>query len=165
MRTHEPTKSSSTSRAAHTPGQEIADHRAMSHGVPSRPLLGLPLARLIPQDIHSVMDYVDGATAAAGALLTDNPAARIASIALGSSVIGVSALTDYRLSALKLIPIEAHEAIDHLWGLGCIAAPFVFGYWKRAPVVAMTHVMVGIGTILTSLLTDYRSATRATSDA
>jgi hypothetical protein len=39
-------------------------------------------------------------------------------------------MTDYRLSVAKVIPIEAHEVIDHAWGLAAIAAPFVLGYWK-----------------------------------
>ena len=118
----------------------------------------LPLARLIPQDVHSVMDYSSGATVASGALMTDDRAARVASIVLGAGVIGISAITNYRLSIAKLVPIEAHEVADHLWGLAAIAAPFVFGYWKRSPHVALMHVMAGAGTILSSLFTDYRAA-------
>ena len=134
---------------------------ALSQGAPAKPLLGvLPLRRLIPQDVHSVLDYANGAMTGAGAVMTDDPAARVASIVLGASSIGVSAVSDYRLSVAKIIPIEKHEAIDHLWGIAAIAAPFVFGYWKRAPRVAMMHVMAGASTILSSLLTDYRSAKR-----
>ena len=135
-----------------------APDRALSHGVPSAPVLGgLPLARLIPQDIHSLMDYADAATAGAGALMTSCPRARAASVLLAASGAGVSALTDYRLSLAKVIPIEAHEVIDHVWGLTAIALPFVMGYWKTAPRVALTHVAVGAGTIVASLLTDYRA--------
>ena len=133
--------------------------RTLSHGVPARPLLRvLPIKRWIPQDVHSVMDYVDGLTAASGALMADcSQTARVASIALGASVIGVSLLSDYRLSVAKVIPIRTHEALDYLWGAACIAAPFALGYWKKSPSTAMTHVMVGAGTILASLFTDYRS--------
>ena len=50
---------------------------ALSHGIPSTPLLKvLPIARVIPQDVHSVMDYLDGATVAAGAMITKCPKAR-----------------------------------------------------------------------------------------
>src|SRR4051812_18704175 len=85
----------------------------LSQGVPSRPLFGrLPLARLIPQDVHSVMDYVDAATVMAGAL-SRSRRAKMMSLLLGSSGALVSALTDYRLSVAKVIPIEAHEVIDH----------------------------------------------------
>lgn len=133
--------------------------RTLSHGEPSRPLFGvLPITRWIPQDVHSVMDYLDGLTAASGALTADDDEVAFwASLALGASVIGVSAMTDYRLSLAKVIPIRTHEAIDYAWGMSCIAAPFALGYWKSSPRTAITHVMVGAGTILASLFTDYRS--------
>lgn len=141
---------------------DVATDRTLSHGAPSKPLAKglLPLARLIPQDVHSVMDYADGATTAAGAFLSDDPAARMASIMLGASALGVSAMTDYRLSLAKVIPIEGHEVIDYAWGAMAIAAPFVLGYWKRSPRVAMMHIMAGAGQIFASLFTDYRSTKR-----
>jgi hypothetical protein len=135
--------------------------RTLSKGTPAKKLLGfLPIARLIPQDIHSVLDYANGVTVASGALLDDNPAAFAASLTLGASVVAASLMTDYRLSAVKLIPIRTHEAVDYLWAASCIAAPFALGYWKKAPRVAMTHVMTGAMTILVSLITDYRSYKR-----
>ncbi|HUS27789.1 MAG TPA: hypothetical protein VMZ53_04755 [Kofleriaceae bacterium] len=136
--------------------------RTLSHGEPSKPLLKvLPIKRWIPQDIHSMMDYADGLTAASGAMMADeeDEVAFWASIALGASSIGVSAMTDYRLSVAKIIPIKAHEAIDYMWGMSCIAAPFALGYWKSSPRTALAHVMVGAGTILASMFTDYRSYT------
>lgn len=135
---------------------ELDTDRKLSKGVPSKPLFGLPIARLIPQDIHSVMDYADAAMAGSGALFANDPRARLASHILAASGAGVSLMTDYRLSVAKVIPIEAHEAIDHLWGLTAIALPFALGYWKTSPKVALCHVMTGIGTIVASLFTDYR---------
>jgi len=117
----------------------------------------LPLARVIPQDVHSVMDYVDAAAVGAGAWMTKCPKATAASLVLGGSGITVSALTDYRISLKKVIPIEAHEAIDYGFGLAAITAPFALGYHKTAPKIAALHVMTGIGVILTSLITDYRA--------
>jgi len=130
----------------------------LSEGAPSRPLLGrLPLARLIPQDVHSVLDYVDAATVFSGAILSDCPKARTASALIGGSGMGLSALTDYRLSLAKVIPIEAHEVIDYAFGVSAIGAPFLFGYYKTAPITAAIHVATGVGTILASLFTDYRA--------
>ena len=150
-----------TTSTKKTNGHNIGSQqdRTLSHGEPAQPLLRvLPLKRWIPQDVHSMMDYVDGLTAASGAMMAEcSDTARIASLALGASAIGVSLMTDYRLSVAKVIPIRTHEAIDYLWGASCIAAPFVLGYWKKSPATAMTHVMVGAGTILASLFTDYRS--------
>jgi hypothetical protein len=150
---------------AHTEATKTNGHnkgarrdRALSHGEPAEPLLRvLPIKRWIPMDVHSVMDYLDGLTAASGYLTADDDASYWASIGLGASVIGVSLMTDYRLSVAKIIPIRAHETLDYLWGAACIAAPFVLGYWKKSPVTAMTHVAVGAGSILASLFTDYRS--------
>lgn len=149
-------------KSLHGMVQHTEEDRTLSHGAPSRSLFGLPLARWIPQDVHSVMDYVDGATAAMGTLIADedDATAKIASIVLGAGAAGVSLMTDYRLSLAKVIPIETHEAIDHIWGVTCIAAPFVLGYWKSSPRTAITHIAVGVGSILASLVTDYRSYKR-----
>lgn len=140
------------------------EDRTLSHGVPAEPLLKvLPIKRWIPQDVHSVMDYVDGLIVANGYFKPENKrddAACYASLALGASVIGVSLLTDYRLSAAKLIPIRTHESLDYLWGASAIALPFLLGYWKTSPRIAMTHVCVGAGALLASLFTDYRSYKR-----
>lgn len=135
------------------------DAIAPSLEIPSKPLFGaLPVARIVPQDVHSLMDYAAGATCLGTALFAETGAAKAAGAMLGASVVCVSALTDYRLSVAKLLPIEAHEAIDHGWGLTAIALPFLLGYWKRDPAVAAIHVLTGASTILASLFTDYRAA-------
>jgi hypothetical protein len=132
--------------------------RSLSVGTPSRPLLGrLPLARIVPQDVHSVMDYLDASGVLTGAFVTSCPKAKAASWLLGGSGIVASALTDYRLSLAKVVPIEAHEVVDYAFGVSAITAPFIFGYRKTAPLVAAAHVAIGIGTIVASLFTDYRA--------
>jgi hypothetical protein len=141
-------------------GPSLSD-RTLSVGAPARPLFKvLPIKRWIPQDVHSVMDYMDGLTAASGYFFPENKrddAGCWASMALGASVVGVSLLTDYRLSLAKLVPIRAHETADYVWGASAIALPFLLGYWKSSPRVAMTHILVGAGSLLGSLFTDYRS--------
>ena len=130
-----------------------------SRELPSEPLFdALPLARVVPQDVHSLTDYLHAAGCLATALLADSVEAKVSGALLGASIGGVSALTDCRLSAAKVIPIEVHEAVDHGWGLAAIAAPFVLGYYKKEPVIAAVHCFLGMGTILTSLFTDYRAA-------
>lgn len=167
MNTH-----SSTSDGSYKNGKSkmAQGDRTLRHGEPARPLLRfLPIKRWIPQDVHSILDYTDGLTAASGAFMADDDdnVAKVASIALGASAIGVSAMTDYRLSAAKLIPIRVHETIDYVWGASAIAAPFVLGYWKTSPRTAFAHIFAGASTILASLFTDYRSYTaeRRTSSA
>jgi hypothetical protein len=132
--------------------------RSAAAGIPAQPLLGrLPLRRLIPQDVHSLLDYQGALTVAGVGLLSGSNAARTAGLALGGMNLATSLLTDYRLSVKKLVPIEVHEAIDHVWGLSVIAAPFVFGYARRNRLATLVQVLVGASTILASLYTDYRS--------
>jgi len=139
-------------------GEELTE-LTTPHGIPSRALFGLlPIRRVIPQDIHSLGDYADGFRVMAAGLLARNRDARMASLALGSSALLISSLTDYRVAPLKLIPIEAHEVLDHLWGAAAIAAPFVLGYRKRAPLTATLHILVGATHIIGSLFTDYRAS-------
>ncbi len=132
---------------------------APSLEIPSKKLLRvLPLVRMVPQDIHSLMDYANGAACLGSAVMADSDEARIAGAALGGTAIAVAALTDTRLSVAKILPVEAHEVVDHLWGAAAIAAPFVLGYWKKEPTVAAIQVIAGATNILTSLFTDYRAA-------
>ena len=58
------------------PDGRSALDRTLSHGLPSKPLAGLPLARWIPQDVHSMMDYANGLVAASCVAMTDDPRAR-----------------------------------------------------------------------------------------
>lgn len=126
--------------------------------VPSKPLLGrLPLMRVIPQDARSVMDYLVAAAYLLSARVAKTKRARAVGLFLGANVGGASLLTDYRLSAAKVIPIETHELLDHAFGAGAVAAPFLLGYAKNDRVAAIIQVAVGLGTILASLLTDYRA--------
>lgn len=127
-------------------------------GIPAEPLFGvLPIKRLVPQDVHSVLDYSNGILVASAGLAARKREAQLAGAILGGAVIGVSLLTDYRLSVAKLIPIEVHEAIDHLWGAAVIAAPFVLGYNRRSPATTLVHVLTGAAAIVASLFTDYRA--------
>jgi hypothetical protein len=130
----------------------------LSDTIPARPLAGvLPVARVIPQDVHSVMDYVGGAALIAAGVASGVPAACTAGIAMGAGSAGASLMTDYRLSLAKLIPIEVHEVLDYVTGVSAIAAPFLFGYRRRSKLATIAHVAVGLTIIVGSLFTDYRA--------
>lgn len=128
----------------------------------SKPVMGLPLKRAIPMEVHSVLDYMSAGSLAASAAVARTPEAKAVGVALSSAVAGVSLLTDYDLSLAKVIPIEVHEAADYLYGFSAVAAPFVLGYWKKDPVAAATQIFTGVTAILGSLFTDYRAATDKT---
>jgi hypothetical protein len=127
--------------------------------VPSKPLFGkLPLARVVPQDVHSVVDYVNAAGFFASARIARTSRARAVGAMLGLGVGGASLVTDYRLSVAKLLPIELHETLDYTGGLTAVIAPFALGYVKKDPIAAMIHIGLGITTLVTSLFTDYRAS-------
>ncbi|KYF76910.1 hypothetical protein BE17_41910 [Sorangium cellulosum] len=141
------------------PGAAAAPAVQQNAAIPSKLLFGvLPLKRLIPQDVHSVLDYSNGLMVAMAGLASRRPEAKVAGALLGASVISVSLLTDYRLSLAKLIPIEMHEVLDYAWSASVIAAPFVFGYRKRAPLASLIQIATGAANIMGSLITDYRAA-------
>jgi hypothetical protein len=138
---------------------EPPDSKPLSKGTPSLPILGvLPLARLIPQDIHTGMDYVGAGQALLSSALAEDPVCRTVGLVQAALAVSVASVTDYRLSFAKVIPIEVHEVIDHVWGLGMVLAPFALGYWKKSPVASAIQVGTGLMQITASLLTDYRAA-------
>ena len=144
--------------AAVTEGHHGLWDTSAAAGIPALPLLGvLPLRRLLPQDVHSLLDYKGSLSMVVGGLLAESGTARRVGWVLGGAGLAVSALTDYRLSLAKVIPIEVHEAIDYLWAFGVIAAPFVFGYARREKWLALAQVVLGAAHIAGSLLTDYRA--------
>lgn len=127
--------------------------------VPSKPVFGvLPLARVIPQDVHSALDYVHAAGFFASAKLARTSRGRAVGVLLGAGLGGASLVSDYRLSAAKVLPIELHEKLDYAGGFAAIVAPFVLGYVKKDPLAAMIHIGLGVGTVVTSLITDYRAS-------
>jgi hypothetical protein len=55
--------------------------RPLSHGTPSRKLVGLPIARVIPMDVHTMGDYAGALTIAALSSRARSKEARLASVA------------------------------------------------------------------------------------
>jgi len=151
--------------------QLLASGERVVHGelrpwapAPSKPLLGvLPVKRIIPQDVHSVMDYVSAGAYALSALFARTPSAKLVGSALGAGVLGTSLATDVRLSVVKVIPIEMHEALDHTTGLSAVIAPFALGYIRKDPIASVLQIATGLTTIVASLFTDYRAEKGLTS--
>lgn len=126
--------------------------------IPSKPLLGvLPLARVVPQDVHSILDYASAAAYFASAKLARTTRGQLVGAMLGAKVAGVSAVTDYRLSLAKVVSIEAHEGFDYIGSATAITAPFVLGYVRKDPITSLIQIGTGIATMLASLFTDYRA--------
>ncbi len=126
--------------------------------VPAKPLFGrLPLKRIVPQDVHAILDYVSVASLLVSAKLARTRRGRVVGLLLGGSVGGAALATDYRLSAKKVLPVELHELLDHAAGVGAILAPVVLGYFAKDPVASILQMATGLGQVVVSLLTDYRA--------
>src|SRR4051794_9690275 len=90
--------------------------------------------RPVDATLHGVVDYSAGTT-----LLTVFP--RIAGIEGTRSAgqiriaaaihAGYSTLTDYPLGAVKLLPYQAHLALDAAGSVALAATPFLTGQWKK----------------------------------
>lgn len=126
--------------------------------IPAKPLLGvLPLARVIPQDVHSIGDYLVSAAYFASAIVARTSRGRAVGVLLGAVHGGVSLATDMKLSLAKIIPIETHEVMDHASGVKACASPLALGYLRKDPIASAIQIVAGLGTIALSLFTDYRA--------
>lgn len=127
--------------------------------------------KVISTKVHGILDYVMGAGLIAfGAMLggmyknkktgksTLNKAASLLPIGLGAATIGMSLLTDYELSAKRLIPMKGHLAADAINGATLAAAPLLFGFAKKT---WLGHVVLGVTELLAVLMTKTTTSTES----
>jgi hypothetical protein len=103
--------------------------------------------RCISPTLHGVADYSAGIGLILAPFLLGlggvNNLAVWISVITGTTVLVVSALTDYKLGALRTIPFQGHLAIDLTVAIAFMAIPFLLGfkgldahyYWINAAVV------------------------------
>jgi hypothetical protein len=113
--------------------------------------------RPIDSTLHGVVDYTAGA-----ALTTVFP--RLAGIegtrsarqirTAGAVHAGYSTLTDYPLGLVKVLPFQAHLAMDALGALALAATPFVTGQYKEGPDQWVPHVALCLFELASLAMTD-----------
>jgi hypothetical protein len=113
--------------------------------------------RPVDSTLHGVVDYSAGAL-----LLTAFP--RIAGIArtrsarqirtAGAIHAGYSTLTDYPLGVVKVLPYQAHLAMDAVGALALAATPFVTGQYKQGPRQWVPHVGLCLFELMALAMTD-----------
>jgi len=113
--------------------------------------------RPVDATLHGVVDYQ------AGALLT-TVFPRLAGIegtragrqirTAGAIHAGYSTLTDYPLGIVKLIPFQAHLALDAVGALALAAAPFVTGDYKQGRRHWLPHVALCLFELASLAMTD-----------
>ena len=59
------------------------------------------------------------------------------------------------MNSIRFVPTWLHGIFDYIGGIGLIAAPFVFGFYYVGGIAVILPMVLGVGLILYSLLTDY----------
>jgi len=59
------------------------------------------------------------------------------------------------MNSVRFVPTWLHGYFDYIGGVGLIAAPFVFGFYNVGGVAVILPMVLGVGLILYSLLTNY----------
>jgi hypothetical protein len=113
--------------------------------------------RPVDATLHGVVDYSAGTT-----LLTLFP--RLAGIEgtdsagqirlAGAIHAGYSTLTDYPLGVVKLIPYQAHLALDAVGAVALAATPFITGQWKQGLRQWLPHVGLALFELASLAVTD-----------
>ena len=59
------------------------------------------------------------------------------------------------MNNIRFVPTAVHGVFDYVGGVGLIASPFIFGFFKMGGLAAALPVVLGAGLIVYSLLTNY----------
>lgn len=108
---------------------------------------------LIPTWIHARLDYVLGVVTAASPWLfgfAEVLPAMATALGVGLLLVVVGLLTDYELSAAKLLSMETHLSLDILAGAFLVAAPWLLGF---AGQVWLPHGVLGVVAMATAFVT------------
>jgi hypothetical protein len=113
--------------------------------------------RPIDATLHGVTDYTAGTTLMTAlpklAGIAGTRAARQIRLA-GAIHVAYSTVTDYPLGIAKLLPFQAHLAIDAIGALALAAAPFVTGQYRGGRKQWVPHVALCLFELGSLALTD-----------
>jgi hypothetical protein len=59
------------------------------------------------------------------------------------------------MSGIRFVPTQVHGFFDYIGGIALISAPFLFGFVSVGGVAVILPIVLGIGLIVYSLLTNY----------
>jgi hypothetical protein len=108
--------------------------------------------RVIPVNVHNIMDYIYGILIIAAPWLFDfarGGTETYVPVAVGITVLLMALLTNYRYSAAKIIAYNTHLTFDLLIGVFLTASPWLFGFNDY---VFIPHVVFGLIAVFTSLM-------------
>ena len=109
--------------------------------------------RFLPTRLHGIIDYLWGAALLATPWLlgyADVVAATWTAVVFGLGAILYSAVTDYELGLVRLVPMPHHLGLDGIGGAALAASPWLFGFADR---VYLPHLLFGLFSVAASLVT------------
>ena len=112
--------------------------------------------RIIPTSAHGVIDYTNAFTLLVAPKLwrlDEVPASAAAFYIAGGTLTATSLITDYELSAVNVLPMRAHLALDVASGAALAASPFILGFRQSGPRYWIAHVAIGATEIITAAMT------------
>lgn len=116
------------------------------------------MRRPISPRVHGVIDYsTSAAVAAAPKLLDFPPAARNLCATLAGGYTALSSVTDYPMSAKRLVPFKAHGVAEAAIGLALPAAPWLLGFADHRPARNFFLGLTAI-TFIVAALTDWNAS-------
>src|SRR5438105_1000286 len=59
------------------------------------------------------------------------------------------------MNSIRFVPSSVHGIFDYIGGIALIACPFIFGFYSMGGIAVILPIVLGIGLILYSLLTNY----------
>ena len=115
--------------------------------------------RKVPTRVHGIVDYVTATTLLAAPdlfrLRQTSPSA-IGPRVTGAFAATYSSLTDYELGAKRLIPMQAHLALDAAGGALLGGIPWLTGSARRGIRYWLPHALIGAAEIGLALTTKTR---------
>jgi hypothetical protein len=108
--------------------------------------------RVIPVNVHNIMDYLYGVIIMAAPWIFDfarGGTETYVPVAVGAAVLLMALMTNYRYSAAKIIAYNTHLTLDLVIGVFLTASPWLFGFNDY---VYIPHVAFGLIAVFTSLM-------------
>jgi hypothetical protein len=112
--------------------------------------------RVIPTQVHGILDYLTGSAllAAPGLLgIKDDPRATLTLRLAGVGATAYSLLTDYELGLMRLLSMPTRLALDAMSGALLATSPWLFGFADRGTRYWLPHALVNATEILAASTT------------
>lgn len=109
--------------------------------------------RVIPRPLHGILDYITGLLLLASPWLFGyakfQPVAADMAMIFGGGMMLYTALTNFEVGIVRLIPFPAHLILDVVTGLALVGSPILFAIGGVAGIV---FVVVGVLELATAAM-------------